>query len=361
MADSTFRPNWASPPGDTINSVLQAKGLSLDAFMKAMGLADREASGLLSGAVAITPSIAASLSKAVGSTARFWLERQKQYQTSIKELNLMTPDLAHWVSTFPLKAMIDSGWLPRPASKDDAPFELFDYFAVSSIKEWKEKYLVRLGKTQFRTSEAFENNIAATTAWIRHGELLADAMPCKAWNPKGFAESLRGLKALTKENEPSIFIPQLQQECAKHGVAVVIARCAPGCAASGATCMLDDNRALLLLSGRFLTDDQFWFSFFHEAGHLVLHGKEPHVEEKNSSSPEREAEANFFAQSVILDPEGDQGLSSLAVNKFSISRFARRCDVSPGLIVGQLQNRKKVSPTTFNNFKIRYKASDFIL
>jgi Zn-dependent peptidase ImmA (M78 family) len=69
--------------------------------------------------------------------------------------------------------------------------------------------------------------------------------------------------------------------------------------------MLEKDKALLLLSGRFLSDDQFWFSFFHEAAHLILHSQEPHIDHESTSTPQQETEANGFAQRVILEPEGE--------------------------------------------------------
>ena len=135
---------------------------------------------------------------------------------------------------------------------------------------------------------------------------------------------------------------------------MVVARCAPGCAASGATYVLDSGKALLLLSGRFLSDDQFWFSFFHEAGHLILHSEQACVEEKGGEVSEIENEANRFAQDLLLDPEGEAQLLELASNKFAIARFAKRCGVAPGIIVGQLQHRKKINPRAYNGLKVRY-------
>ena len=124
---------------------------------------------------------------------------------------------------------------------------------------------------------------------------------------------------------------------------------------------LASGRVLLLLSARFLSDDHFWFSFFHEAAHLVLHGAELRIEgEGLSGASIQEGEANEFAQRIILEPEGEAALRGLPINKFAIARFARKCGVSPGIIVGQLQNRDRLSPGRFGAFKTRYRAADFI-
>jgi HTH-type transcriptional regulator/antitoxin HigA len=141
----------------------------------------------------------------------------------------------------------------------------------------------------------------------------------------------------------------------------VVTRSIPGCAASGATIMLRPDKALLLLSARFLSDDQFWFSFFHEAGHLVLHGDEAHIEHEGASTPKQETEANEFAEEIILEPAGEAALKTIRVSPFSIARLARQCNVSAGVIVGQLQHRGRISPKLFNRFKTRYNPGSFTL
>ena len=125
--------------------------------------------------------------------------------------------------------------------------------------------------------------------------------------------------------------------------------------------MLTKKKALLLLSARFLSDDQFWFSFFHEVGHLVLHEKQAHIEQDGASTPEQEAEANEFAQNLILEPAGEQTLYTMRVSPLSIARLARQCNVSNGLIVGQLQHRERITRKVFNKFKTRYSPDSFTL
>ena len=157
----------------------------------------------------------------------------------------------------------------------------------------------RLQQTKFRTSQAFENSMPATTAWLRRGELVAEEMSCKKWDREGFQRSLRRLKSLTLEPSPRTFLPRLQTECAKHGVAVVVERCPNGCSASGATLRLESGRGLLLLSARFLSDDHFWFSFFHEAAHLILHSGGLRIEgEDLAQTSTHETEANQFAKEL---------------------------------------------------------------
>ncbi len=340
-------------------SILKARDIPVYKFSELVGLAEHEALGLLSGSYPIDSALAKRISASLGSTPRFCAARERKYQSNLKALALRRPQLEQWLRSFPIAKMREMGWLSKFTNRADAPFELLDFFAVSSVEQWKDEHVGRLERLKFRTSSTFENATAATTAWLRRGEVVAEDMSCKSWDREGFRHSLQGLRPLTMDPSPKSFLPILQAQCAKHGVAVVVERCPSGCVASGATLRLESGRGLLLLSARFLSDDQFWFSFFHEAAHLILHGAELRIESEGMTS-RQESEANKFAQDVILGPHGEAALNALPINKFAIARFARRCGVSPGIIVGQLQNRKRLSPGRFNPFKVRYKVADFI-
>jgi hypothetical protein len=68
-----------------------------------------------------------------------------------------------------------------------------------------------------------------------------------------------------------IFIPYIRGLLATAGVSLVVLPTPRGCRASGATCFFTPDRATLVMSFRYLTDDHFWFTLFHEIGHLILH------------------------------------------------------------------------------------------
>jgi Zn-dependent peptidase ImmA (M78 family) len=111
-----------------------------------------------------------------------------------------------------------------------------------------------------------------------------------------------------------------------------------------------------LLSFRFLSDDQFWFSFFHEAGHLLLHGDGGFfLEGDDTPSTTQEQEANDFAEGALVPPEFQEALLRLPLNGREVIRFAHRLGVSPGIVVGQLQHHGKFTYRQLNNLKRRFK------
>ena len=111
----------------------------------------------------------------------------------------------------------------------------------------------------------------------------------------------------------------------------------------------------MLLSFRYLSDDHFWFTFFHEAGHLLLHGKNAlFLEGDNIASTKEEQEANEFAAGILIPTEFQAALLSLPVDGRDVIKFARLVGVSPGIVVGQLQHLGRIKPNQLNSLKRRY-------
>lgn len=111
----------------------------------------------------------------------------------------------------------------------------------------------------------------------------------------------------------------------------------------------------MVLSFRHLSDDHFWFTFFHEAGHLVLHGDaETFVDGEVAGASEREAEANYFSACVLIPGEMNDALARIRGRTREIIRFALTVGVSPGIVVGQMQHRGFLGPHQMNSLKRHY-------
>ena len=158
------------------------------------------------------------------------------------------------------------------------------------------------------------------------GELIASRAETQIWDKKAMLDSLSEIRDLTTERRVSGFLPKLKQICSDCGVALVILKTPPGCPISGATKFSNNGKPIILLSFRYLSDDQFWFTFFHEVGHLILHEGTLNLETKGDPRTfmdEREIEANAFAEENLIAEEFRKRLMSLKLDKFSIVRFAK--------------------------------------
>jgi plasmid maintenance system antidote protein VapI len=352
MPETGFQPNWVSPPGETIADVLRDRKLSVSAFSQRIGQTQEQTTELLLGRVKITIGLARRLSEVLGGSVEFWMARDFRYQQQVAK-----PGLADnaWLRELPIADMVRFGWIKQESESPRQLSECLKFFGVPNIASWHRAFGTLERKFAFRTSPSFESRPAAVAAWLRQGELQADKIACAPWNAQHFEATFTLIRALTREKNPEAFVPKLQQFCAEAGVAVVIVRAPAGCHASGATRFVTPQKAMLLLSFRFLSDDQFWFSFFHEAAHILLHGKqELFVEGIEMANASPEQEANDFAERTLIPPQYRSELMRVRPNKYELVRFARRIGVSPGIVVGQLQHYGKIKHNHFSGLKRRY-------
>lgn len=354
---SDFCPNWISPPGDTINDLLRERGIALAEFADRMEQTIERVTDLLQGRSTITIRVARRLEEVLGASVEFWMSRDFQYREDVARLRV--PD-AEWLKELPVGDMIKFGWIkpvPDPAEEVDSCLRFFN---VRSIPAWREAYEDVLSMAVFRTSPSFDSRPASVAAWLREGELESSDINCERWDARGFEADLSNIRPLTREKSPERFIPRLREACAASGVAVVVVRAPNGCRASGAARFLSPERALIQLSFRYLSDDQFWFTFFHEAGHLVLHGNQKlFVDGLDGAAEREENEANQFAEKVLIPPEFQASLLRLrSSTSREIIRFAQRTGISPGIVVGQLQHHGKISRDRLNGLKRRFQWSN---
>jgi HTH-type transcriptional regulator / antitoxin HigA len=357
---STFDPDWVSPPGDTIRDLLEERSWSLAEFGKRLGWGTDRIDGLLNGETSISFEIALDLEQILGASANFWTIRESQYRASIPMYREHSPEETpeQWLAELPVADMRQQGWLPPDFVKTDPFAACLQFFDVRDIGMWRSRYHDALKQAVFRTSPSFKSKAGAVAAWLRQGEVEAELIRCDPWDAERFKRALGDIRHLTRIRDPKSFLPKLTQLCAECGVAVAIVRAPKGCRASGATRFLSPTKALLLLSFRYLSDDHFWFTFFHEAGHLLLHGEKALFLEDGTISNDEESEANQFSASILVPNEFRTEFRRIAVDRHAIRNFAKSIGVSPGIVIGQLQHLGRARRNQLNNLKARYDWGD---
>lgn len=352
-----FAPDWISAPGDTITDILEERNLSKSQFAKDINQTIGQVNELLEGRLLLTQEVAVDLARVLGSSASFWMRREEQYRELLSPKNSETQSLVekNWLKQIPLNDMTKFGWITPSLTTTQKVENCLNFFNVPNIAAWNERYARSHASLAFRTSKSFDLQAGAVAAWLRKGEVESELVSCSDWNKEKFEIALITIRSLTRKKDAKSFMPELERLCAECGVAVVLVRAPKGCQASGATKFLSDKKALLLLSFRYLSDDHFWFTFFHEAGHLVLHGKENiFLEGEGLCSDIQENEANAFAAQVLIPLEKQSELHELGADAKKILRFARSLGVSAGIVVGQLQHIGLLPRNYLNRLKNRY-------
>jgi plasmid maintenance system antidote protein VapI/Zn-dependent peptidase ImmA (M78 family) len=355
-SERQFQPDWVSAPGETIADVLRERQMSPVAFAQQIGSSEEEVNELLHGRSLVTDDVALLLERYLGGSRIFWLNRESQYREDLLRLGRDAQSDQEWLKELPLKDMVRFEWLRDQAEESEMVDACLRFFGVPDKSTWQEVYGRPLELAAFRTSSSFDSHPAAVAAWLRQGELEARAVACETWDPQRFRDVLLAVRPLTRQKDPARFIPQLIAHCADAGVAVVVLRAPTGCRASGATRFLSPQQGLLLLSFRYLSDDHFWFTFFHEAAHLLLHGRSAlFLETADPLNSVYEREANEFAAQILIPDRFRSELNQLTLTANNIIRYAIRIGISPGIVVGQLQHTRRLRHDQMNRLKRRFR------
>ncbi|WP_150001828.1 ImmA/IrrE family metallo-endopeptidase [Iodidimonas gelatinilytica] len=352
--EEAFSPDWRSPPGDTILDILDERGMSIEAFSLLIDETPSFSQSLISGKARITARIALKLSEQLGSTKDFWLTREDQFRNERHSVRSIQ-SLSEWARLLPISDMKKFGWL-SPGKKQKSLVEAcLNFFDVPSLEAWKETYGDNSMQSAFRKSAIREADDFAVAAWLRQGEILSNRIKINKWDKRKFLSALPELKRLTWYKNPSLFLRKLKEICANCGVYLVVVRAPKGCSINGAARFNKRGSPIIQLSFRYLSDDHFWFTFFHECGHLVLHeNKIPFFENDGMSLDQAEEEANLFASNQLISLEFQPKLLNLKPSSKDIMSFAKKAGVSPGIVVGQLQHYHLIGYNQFNHLKRRF-------
>ena len=352
----TFEPDWFSPPGMTLTRLMARKEIETCTLANCLSEDRAFVRRLLAGTERIDPRLAKLLSTHVGGSVSFWTKRQRQFDKAlIRFAKKIPPEHANaWLRSLPMREMQNAGWL-QVQEGSELVHAAMAYFKVTGPKDWHEQYTSFATQFSYRTSPSFESKIGALAAWLRQGEVEASALRCAPWNADAFRKALKKIRGFTRLKDPAMFVGRLRSLCAEVGVAVVFVKAPAGCRASGATRFLNERKAMMILSFRHLSDDHFWFSFFHEAGHILLHGPtETFVDGEAAEETLMETEANAFAAGQLVPLREQEQMLDLRPRATDVIRFAVSIGIAPGIIVGQLQHHDRIGRNQLNNLKRRY-------
>jgi len=113
-----------------------------------------------------------------------------------------------------------------------------------------------------------------------------------------------------------------------------------------------NRRPLIQLSLYGKKNDQFWFTFFHEAAHILQNSqKQVFLDEwGDEAQGTKEEEADTFAANQLVPTDVEAELPSLT-SKAKVKAFATRIGVHPGIVVGRLQHDGRIDMSWMNDLK----------
>jgi len=347
-----------SAPGEILEEALQERGMSNAELARRTELSEKHVSQLVNAKVPLSMDVAFKLEQVLGIPASLWLSLESTYRAEQKRA-AQREDLkayAPWMKKFPYRELVRCEYVRDVGSDVGARVDaMLTFFGVTSEDAWSKEWAHATGR--FRKSPKFDPNRYALTAWLRRGEIEAQAIRCAPFDADRFRKSLGEARKLTTE-PPEVFEPRLKELCAGSGVAFTLVPALPRLAISGVTRWLGSEKAVISLSLRHKTDDQLWFSFFHEACHVLEHKSSAiYIDAAGDTDGDPdERRANQFARDTLILPDDYNKLGArFPPNLADIEAFATDIGVSPGIVVGRLQHERVLKPSHGNKLKTRFK------
>ncbi|MDQ7781226.1 MAG: HigA family addiction module antitoxin [Desulfomonilaceae bacterium] len=347
-----YKPDYATSPGEILEETLDALGIKKKDFAESCGLSTKHVSQIISGKASVTPETAIRFERVLGIAGDVWNNLEANYRAfqARKKAGQELEKQVAWADKFPVKELIRRGLIEKPKDRIHAVELVLRFFGVASIEVWEERYA--LVGAAFRHSPVFKSELESLATWLRIGELLAQGSQTSPYDRDLFMKALLTIRSFTNLN-PEEFEPKIKALCGEAGVALVFVPEFPKTHVSGASRWLTPEKALIQLSLRHKTNDHFWFSFFHEGGHILTHSKKGvYINEPDAAGSEEEIAADAFAERILIPPKEYKGfVARKSFSRTSINLFSEKVGVAPGIVVGRLQREKHIPFSWLNDLK----------
>jgi len=341
----------AVAPGATIREQLEDRGMTQREFASRMGLSEKHVSRLINGEVALTPEVALKLEYVLGVPASYWNNLEAIYREKlvrVQEENQMEAD-AQIARAFPYLEMSKLGWVPPTRDAYEKANHLRRYFCVASLHFVSDPRVLSIACRRLGTSEKSDY---ALLAWAQQAKIQAVKHHTSPINIKLLRERIGDIRAMTTAN-PQIFCGELVDLLADCGIAVIFLPHLSGSFLHGAT-FYDGNKIVIGMTVRGKDADRFWFSLFHEIGHVLNND----MAKANGTTDEDEEAADIFARDTLIAPDDYECfIASKNKSQESIVAFAKSIGISPGIVVGRLQKDNYLHFNEMNSLKEKYTIS----
>lgn len=340
------------PPGLTIQETIDALDMSQAELAERMGRPKEKINELIKGKIALSTDTAFQLERVLGIPSSFWLNMEREYRDELYKIHRKEKleNNISWLKEFPVAYLQKLKILPDSKDKGALVEHLLSFFRIASPEQWFNIYIHNSTAVSFRISLENTTNPGAITAWLRYCELQAENLVLKPFDKSVFKAKLIEIRNKTDmlyDNTLDFIVNQ----CATAGVAVIYTPLFPKSSISGATRWIAD-KPTIQLTDKYKTDDQFWFTFFHEAGHILLHGKKDVFLEGLETDKDKEDEADKFAMDILIPPKSyNEFLRHRDFSEQSIVAFAKALKISTGVVVGRLQHDKHLPYNQLNHLK----------
>ena len=344
-------------PGEYLLEALESQEITQSEFARRAGISEKHVSQLVSGKVGMSTAMALAAERILGGSARLWLNLDTAHRVWVAQQDRHRREATHadWAREFPLKDLRERGYISQPRVNEETVLELLAFFGVNGIEQWEVLY-DDLG-AQFRESPSLIASKKSQAAYLRICETRAEVWDLPAFNREKFHEAVQVVRQNLKEDTQAI-LQDATSGLREAGVALIVEPFTEKSRLSGAAFWPRRNKAILAPTMRFKTADHLWFSFFHEAGHILLH-RNRRIIETPQATGDLEDEANQFAPEILLPMNTYRHLTeNPPLNEKKIVRTAEDNALPADSLVGMLQHDEVIDHAQFNHLKRYLEVED---
>jgi plasmid maintenance system antidote protein VapI len=344
-----FEPDYAIAPGRTLLETIEALGIDQNELAERTGLTPKTVNLIIKGKAPLTQQTAMLLERVTSVPARIWNNLESNFREQLARIasHKQLEKQLDWLKQIPTKELISRGAISATFDRVTLLDQTLKFFGVASVESWNEGWSD--GQFAFRKSHQIAENDGKLASWLRLAELHGQQMTASRYNKEHFGRVAKSTRGLTIA-EPEVFLPKLIESFASAGVALCLVPEIPGAKISGAAKWLSPDKALIAVNLRGKKNDLFWFTLFHEVGHILNDSKkETYIDISYSDDPQ-EKNANQFARDLLIPPSQSQKLSSLRTRS-EVVAFANQIGIAPGIVVGRLQHEKMIAYSYLNDLK----------
>ena len=345
-------------PGYYIGELIKDMEMTQDEFAKRLNITSKNLSDLINGKAFISENIARNLSLMLGTSVAVWLDLQKKYEQKVLEIKTMQArrDEEKDLALVDYPYFVKLGVVPPTKDKADQISALFKYFSISSFSVFKKPdFLV-----QFRQSQSVdEKTMMNSNAWVQTVINMGRKIETQPYSEKKLKSFLPKFREMTLQ-DPAVFLPQLLHIFSECGVAFVLTPSLKNSGIYGAAKWAGKDKVILGMTDRGKTADIFWFSLFHELGHVLQKKVTKTIVDFDTGGlmEAYEEEADRFAKDMLIPPKDYEGfLAGSFFSEQTIGNFAEMVGIHPGIVVGRLQKEGLLPYTHLNQLKKRYVIS----
>ena len=352
-AVNQYRPDYGVPPGRILNERLAVNGISPAQLAARCGFTQSHIDDIIAGKAAVSLEDALKFERELGLAADVWVGLETKYQRYLdKVTESENQSSLAWLNKFPINELVERGEIDGSESESDAVIKLLTFFDVDSVSEWSETYAAT--SVAYRHSPAFKSDEFVLATWMRLGALEAERQKRADYDVNRFDLALREIRRLTRESTGPAFV-KAQALCNDAGVALVRVKPMIHMALSGAAWWLVPGEPVMQLSGRHKTNDNLWFTLFHEAAHILLHGKEHvFIDTTQDEIAGVDAEADRWASDFLIPRADWDNFADVGrFEEWAVCQFAQDQGIAPAIVVGRLQRERRIPWSRLNHLKAK--------